>query len=331
MAQQGLGATTGSSTPRRPSSSNSRWPRACLSADDLNGKAEIPIVLDDSVKDAKLIDAASQWSEHGEESSNQVCRWQAGRCAGRRDRTRSCALSPTSKSGAGTNTTVGPVYVGDLWVLAGQSNMEGVGNLIELTPPHPKVMLLGMDGNWGQAEEPLHWLIDSPDPVLSGDPKTRRQSIRPGAQVSNQGNRPWLAGFAVGDGRVDRRSDRPGGLRSRRHEHGAMEPFQERGGGSQALWLDAPPGQASAGGKVKGVLWYQGESDAPMPDAWKVYPKVFSDFIAAVRADFGQPELPFYYASRSTAGSSAAAIPRNWNARAGRPAGDPRAAWLTRR
>ena len=45
-----------------------------------------------------------------------------------------------------------------------------------------------------------------------------------------------------------------------------------------------------AGGKVRGVLWYQGESDA-MGGGWKVFPKVFSDFIAAVRSDFGQPEL----------------------------------------
>ena len=32
-------------------------------------------------------------------------------------------------------TTVGPVFVGDLWVLAGQSNMEGVGDLVDVTPP----------------------------------------------------------------------------------------------------------------------------------------------------------------------------------------------------
>ena len=70
------------------------------------------------------------------------------------------------------STSVGPVFVGDLWVLAGQSNMEGVGDLIDVTPPNPRVMLLGMDGKWAQAEEPLHWLVDSPDPVHSGDPKT---------------------------------------------------------------------------------------------------------------------------------------------------------------
>ena len=44
--------------------------------------------------------------------------------------------------------TVGPVFVGDLWVLAGQSNMEGVGNLLDMTPPNPKVMLLGSNGKW---------------------------------------------------------------------------------------------------------------------------------------------------------------------------------------
>ena len=30
-------------------------------------------------------------------------------------------------------------------------------------------------------------------------------------------------------------------------------------------------------------------------EAWKAYPQVFADFIAAVRSDFGQPELPFYF------------------------------------
>ena len=68
---------------------------------------------------------------------------------------------------------VGPVFVGDLWVLAGQSNMEGVGDLIDVTPPHPMVMNLGMNGKWARAEEPLHWLVDSPDPVHSGNPNDR--------------------------------------------------------------------------------------------------------------------------------------------------------------
>ena len=47
--------------------------------------------------------------------------------------------------------SVGPIFVGDLWVLAGQSNMQGIGDLIDVTPPHPKVMALEMNGRWVRA------------------------------------------------------------------------------------------------------------------------------------------------------------------------------------
>src|SRR5262245_37654397 len=88
--------------------------------------------------------------------------------------------------------TAGPVFVGDLWVLAGQSNMEGVGDLIDVTLPSPRVSALGMDGRWVQAEEPLHWLVDSPDPVHSGNPDDR------GAQSKDQHkNRTKGAGLGL--------------------------------------------------------------------------------------------------------------------------------------
>ena len=77
------------------------------------------------------------------------------------------------KNGEKRNYRVSQVFVGDLWVLAGQSNMQGVGNLTDLTPPNNRVMSLGMDGTWSIAKEPLHWLVDSPDPIHSGDPATR--------------------------------------------------------------------------------------------------------------------------------------------------------------
>ncbi|MBL8218927.1 MAG: hypothetical protein JNL62_06845, partial [Bryobacterales bacterium] len=48
------------------------------------------------------------------------------------------------------------------------------------------------------------------------------------------------------------------------------------------------------GGKVRGILWYQGESDAS-PKASPVFQDKFEKLIEAFRADFGQPDLPFYY------------------------------------
>ena len=66
-----------------------------------------------------------------------------------------------------------------------------------------------------------------------------------------------------------------------------------------------------AGGKVKGVLWYQGESDAN-GEASKAYAQVFARFIAAVRSDFGQPELPFYFVQIGR--FVRAGDPKGWNA-----------------
>lgn len=49
-----------------------------------------------------------------------------------------------------------------------------------------------------------------------------------------------------------------------------------------------------AGGKVTGILWYQGESDAS-PKAAPRFQAKFENLVAAFRADLGQAELPFYY------------------------------------
>ena len=63
----------------------------------------------------------------------------------------------------GASATIRGVLVGDLWILAGQSNMEGVGDLADVEPPSPYVHVLDMANRWHVAEEPLHWLCDSPD------------------------------------------------------------------------------------------------------------------------------------------------------------------------
>jgi sialate O-acetylesterase len=44
------------------------------------------------------------------------------------------------------------LLVGDLWVLAGQSNMEGVGNLVDVEPPSALVNSFDQTDRWGVAE-----------------------------------------------------------------------------------------------------------------------------------------------------------------------------------
>ena len=201
------------------------------------------------------------------------------------------------------------VYVGDLWVLAGQSNMEGVGNLTDVTPPSDRVFALGMDGKWVNAEEPLHWLVDSPDPVHSGDPKDRaaRSEAQHKTRVKGAGlGLPFAASLAAKTGI-------PIGLVITAHGGTSMAQWDpaKKGEGGNSLYGSMFRQLELAGGKVRGVLWYQGESDA-MGDAYKIYPKVFADFIAALRKDLGQPELPFYFVQIGRFVHTS--DPKGWNA-----------------
>jgi sialate O-acetylesterase len=257
---------------------------------DQNGKAEIPIVLDESFKDAKLVSA--QLSGQLNFGTMRV-KFVDGKLTGVPTGGPYSIVCTIENGKTRGTVTVGPVFVGDLWVLAGQSNMEGVGNLIDVTPPDPKVMLLGSSGKWSIAEEPLHWLVDSPDPVHSGDPKTRAERS---AQTHKHRNKGAGLGLPFAVAMVEA-TGVPVGLVACAHGGTSMEQWNpsKKGEGGNSLYGSMLRQVKLAGGKVKGVLWYQGESDA-MSEGWKTYAKTFPAFIAAVRSDLGQPELPFYLA-----------------------------------
>ena len=275
---------------------------------DANDKADIPIALDDFDEPGSTIESATITPAAGNAriAFNQAESKLVGVPVGG-PYTIFCQVK---HEGLARQATVANVYVGDLWVLAGQSNMEGVGDLVDVTPPNPRVMLLGMDGHWAIAEEPLHWLVDSPDPVHSGDPGSR-----PSRSAQTHKSRTKGAGlglpFAV---TMVESTGVPVGLVACAHGGTSMEQWnpskKEQGGNS--LYGSMLRQVKAAGGKVKGVLWYQGESDSLGQGSWKAYPRVFSDFITAVRSDFGQPELPFYYVQigRFIAGFD----PKGWNA-----------------
>jgi hypothetical protein len=196
------------------------------------------------------------------------------------------------EGGAQTTVQAGPFFVGDLWVLAGQSNMEGVGDLLDVIPPHDRVMLLGMGGQWSRAEEPLHWLVDSPDPVHSGDPSSRAERAAGAHKTRMKGAGLGLP-FAVS---MVKATNVPVGLVACAHGGTSMEQWNpsKKDEAGNSLYGSMLRQVKLAGGKVKGVLWYQGESDANEKAA-TVYPKVFAEFIGAVRKELGQPELPFYF------------------------------------
>ena len=325
LAQQGKGATAKPGSPGAsvqtqgtkpfpgggaPATIQLRAPSAFrVYQRDLNDKADIPIVLEDFDKEGSTLTSAVVAPSPGNAriTFNQAESKLSGVPVGGPYR----IICQIKRENQTVTTTVNNVFVGDLWVLSGQSNMEGVGDLIDVTPPHQKVMLLGMDGHWAVAEEPLHWLVDSPDPVHSGNASSRAARSAQAHKSRTKGAGLGLP-FAV---TMVESTGVPIGLVACAHGGTSMEQWnpskKEQGG--KSLYGSMLRQVKDAGGKVKGVLWYQGESDALAPGAaWQAFPQVFSDFITAVRSDFGQPELPFYFVQigRFIAGAN----PKGWNA-----------------
>jgi sialate O-acetylesterase len=186
--------------------------------------------------------------------------------------------------------------------------MEGVGDLVDVEPRSSMVQALGMDGKWAAAEEPLHWLLDSPDPVHSGNPDDRAARADAVRKTRTKGAGMGLP-FAAA---MVEATNVPVGLVCCAHGGTSMAQWDpaKKGEGGNSLYGSMMRQTELAGGKFKGLLWYQGESDA-IAGAADVYPKVFADFIAAVRQDLNQPDLPFYLVQIGRFANPS--DPRGWN------------------
>ena len=189
------------------------------------------------------------------------------------------------------SVSVRGVLVGDLWILAGQSNMEGVGDLIDVEPPSPYVHVLDMANRWHIAEEPLHWLCDSPDSChcdVMGDAQKERMAYERKHRMKGAG-----LGLPFAN-EMFRQAGVPIGLLACAHGGTSMAQWNPelKGLGGGSLYGSMLNRLSAAGGKVAGVLWYQGESDANPDDAPR-FAERFRKLVASVRADCGDPELPF--------------------------------------
>ena len=199
---------------------------------------------------------------------------------------------------AGTPEVIKDIYVGDLWVLAGQSNMEGVGNLMDLESPEERVRSFDQTDVWGQAVEPLHRLVDAADRV-----HWRKNAEGQVAKLTGPALEEFIAKRKKGAGlglpfakQILLRTGIPIGLLPCAHGGTSMDQWspdlKDKQGDS--LYGATLRRVIAAGGRVKGMLWYQGESDAS-PKAAPEYSAKMEKLIAAFRQDFAQPDLPFYY------------------------------------
>lgn len=185
------------------------------------------------------------------------------------------------------------IAVGDLYLLAGQSNMEGAGKLINLEKPSNKVRCLSLDDKWNIARDPLCWLNESVDSAYWSVPAEQRAA----AAKKDRYFRSCGAGLGVRFGKeMNRFNNVPVGLIVCPKGATSMLDWdpQKAHLGGESLYGALLRRVKKAGGTVKACLWYQGESDATIEYA-PFYRQRFHQFIECLRRDLNRPELPVLY------------------------------------
>lgn len=195
-------------------------------------------------------------------------------------------LSIASPQGHDTGTIIVPdVLVGDVWIAGGQSNMEGCGLLKAAAKPHPMTRAFYMDDHWDVAKDPVHELAIAVDAVhvdMCG-------GVRPARNLVT-GTGPSVA-FAQEMYRV---TGVPQGILACGHGGTSMtqwDPAKKSEGGKSLYGATLRRVQKN-GGKVAGVIWYQGESDADPTNA-PLYVRRMKALVGASRRDLKNPSLPW--------------------------------------
>jgi sialate O-acetylesterase len=188
--------------------------------------------------------------------------------------------------------TVPQVLVGDVWVLAGQSNMVGDGEVKDALAPHPLVHAFYAWDEWRLAVEPVHFPAGAVDSSHNAAPLTDRAEILHAHATAVKGAG---LGLAFGQAMV-RRTGVPQGL----------IPCAV-GGTSMAQWRPGLKGQGGRslygamlrrirvqGQPVAGVLWYQGEAEAYANPTG--YTRQMQRLVRTVRDDLQDLALPWIVA-----------------------------------
>lgn len=166
-----------------------------------------------------------------------------------------------------SDTTPAIPEVFDLYLLMGQSNMAGRGELDAMHPPaDPKIWVMDHLSRWKPAVDPLHGqtsrVIPGKGPGLSFA-KTLRSAHPSGNPIA-------LIPCAVGGT--------------------ALERWEKDGDLYRQALLRAQ--RASQKGKIKGILWHQGESDSNSLERAASYQARLTRMILDLRSDLGIPNLP---------------------------------------
>lgn len=188
-----------------------------------------------------------------------------------------------------TKRTSTTFFVGDVWLLAGQSNMQGIGNLCGAAKPHSLVRVFTLRREWRLAKDPLHILGESPDLCHNGG----RQFSPEAGNLARKGAKGTGLGIFFARERIAQ-TGVPQGLICTAHGGTSMEQWSPDGkkAGPASLYASMLASVSATGQPVAGVLWYQGESDRGEPQAAQ-YTAKMQNLVHAARRDLRLPGLPW--------------------------------------
>lgn len=188
----------------------------------------------------------------------------------------------------------------DLWVLAGQSNMVGAAAMRGAGEVDKRIMLYNLDDKWIPAQEPIHRLFEGAAPVYRDLFLSKNVGVTPEQFDQYRAISLKTPVGPVGPGlffakHLAQFIPNQIGLIPCAYGATSMADWSPdtKSKGGHSLYATMISRMASAGGNVKGVLWYQGESDAMADATAQAYEATFMKFMEAVRKDSGQPDLPF--------------------------------------
>ncbi len=165
------------------------------------------------------------------------------------------------------------IGVGDLYVIAGQSNSAGYGKDFVYDPCELGVHILKNDGYWHLATHPLQDSTGAVGTPLNMD-------------TANTGHSLYLS-FAK---YLKRELNYPIGLIQTAKGGSQIDAWSANGG---ELYENMMARIQSSGGAVKGIVWYQGCSDAT-GELCPSYSDKFMAWLNALRTDLQSPQLPVF-------------------------------------
>ena len=187
-----------------------------------------------------------------------------------------------SIAGSRERLTVADILVGDIWILAGQSNMAGYGFLPSKAETSDMVRAFYMDNTWGVAQIPIHDTGRAAAPIHGGSPSNPAKSQRgaePGLSFAvemykNTGVPQAVIPCAHGGTSLDQWSPALKKLKGNSFYGAAIERVK------------------MLGSQVAGLLWYQGCSDTGNDEKVAAYTAKTRKLFQAFRKDCQAPAMP---------------------------------------